>query len=111
MVALFSIFVKAVPLFSENSVSFLLDEAFLDIESYFSDLLTSKWQTGERSSLLYITGCRHPVPPPLRVAKAGGNHLNEEVNPLLPTRIGKRYSQTITNLGHAALLHRYELPL
>jgi hypothetical protein len=48
---IFSIFVKNVPLFSENSVSFLLDEAFLDIESYFSDLLTSKWQTGERSSL------------------------------------------------------------
>jgi hypothetical protein len=36
--------------FRENSVSFLLDEAFLDIESYFSDLLTSKWQTGSYSN-------------------------------------------------------------
>ena len=28
-----------------ESVSYLLDEAFLDIETYFSDLLTAKWQT------------------------------------------------------------------
>lgn len=33
----------------EISVNFLLDEAFLDIESYFSDLLTSKWQTGSQA--------------------------------------------------------------
>jgi hypothetical protein len=43
--------------------------------------------------------------PPLRVATAGKkNHLNEEINPLLPTGIGERYCQTISNLGHAALL-------
>jgi hypothetical protein len=29
--------------------------------------------------------------------KAGRNHLNEEIAPLLPTRIGERYSQTISN--------------
>jgi hypothetical protein len=45
-------------------VSFLLDEAFLDIESYFSDLLTSKWQTGERSSLHH----RMQIPPPFLYA-------------------------------------------
>jgi hypothetical protein len=36
--------------------------------------------------------------------------LNEEIIPLLPTGIGERYSQTISNLGHAALLRRCETP-
>jgi hypothetical protein len=36
-----------------------------------------------------------PHPPPLRVGKAGRNHLNEEITPLLPTGIGERYSQTM----------------
>ncbi len=40
-----------------------------------------------------------PSPLPLRVPKAGRNHLNEEITPLLPTGIGERYSQR-----HAALL-------
>ncbi len=35
--------------------------------------------------------------------KAGKNHLNEEFTPLLPNGIGEQYSQTISNLGHAAL--------
>jgi hypothetical protein len=35
-----------------------------------------------------------PLPPLLRVAKAGRNHLNKEITPLLPTGIGERYSQT-----------------
>jgi hypothetical protein len=48
-----------------------------------------------------------PLPLPLRIAKAGRNNLNEEIIPLLP----ERYSQTVSNLGHAALLRRYELPL
>jgi hypothetical protein len=52
-----------------------------------------------------ITG-RRPPPPPLRVGKTGKNHLNEEI---IPTRIGERF--TISNLGHAALLLRCELPL
>ncbi len=51
------------------------------------------------------------LPPPLRVAKTGKNHLSEEINPLLLTGIGERYCQTIANLGHAALLRRCELPL
>jgi hypothetical protein len=52
-----------------------------------------------------------PSPLPLRVPKAGRNHLNEKIIPLLPTGIGERYSQTILNLGHAALLGRCELHL
>ncbi len=52
-----------------------------------------------------------PLLLPLRVAKAGRNHLNEEITPLLPTGIGERDSQTISNLVHAALLRRCELPL
>ncbi len=62
-------------------------------------------------------GLKHKVPTPsplpLRVAKAGGNNLNEEITTLLPTGIGERCSQTISNLnlGHAALLRPCELPL
>jgi hypothetical protein len=52
-----------------------------------------------------------PSPPPLHVATAGENRLNEEIIPLLPTGIGERYCQAISNLGHAALLRRCELPL
>jgi hypothetical protein len=36
--------------------------------------------------------------------------LNKKIIPLLPTEIGEQYSQTISNLGHAALLHWCELP-
>ncbi len=52
-----------------------------------------------------------PLPLPLHVAKAGRNNLKEEITPLLPTWIGERCSQTISNLGHASLLRRCELPL
>jgi hypothetical protein len=38
------------------------------------------------------------------VAKIGKNLLNEEITPLLPTGIGERFSQTISNLGPSALL-------
>jgi hypothetical protein len=51
------------------------------------------------------------LPLPLRVAKTGKNQLNKEITPLLPTGIGRRFSQTISNLGHAALLRLCELPL
>ncbi len=56
---------------------------------------------------------RVPTPPPfpLHVAKAGRNHLNEELSSLLPTGTGERYSQTISNLGHETLLRRCELPI
>ncbi len=54
------------------------------------------------------TGRRLPPPFPLRIAKTGKNHLNEEIIPILPTWIGERFSQAISNLGHAALLRRYE---
>jgi hypothetical protein len=37
------------------------------------------------------TGRGSPPPLPLRVAKTGRNHLNEELTPLLPTGIGERF--------------------
>jgi hypothetical protein len=52
-----------------------------------------------------------PLPLHVPVATACENQLNEEITPLLPTGIGERYFQTISNLGHAALLRRRELPL
>ncbi len=48
---------------------------------------------------------------PLSVATAGKNHLNEEINPLLPPGIGEGCSQTVSNVRHAALLRRCELSL
>jgi hypothetical protein len=54
-------------------------------------------------------GSSQPLPP--LIAKADRNHWNDEITPLLPTGIGERYSQTISNLGQAALLRRCELPL
>ncbi len=64
-------------------------------------------------SIVREKGLTHRVPTPshlpLCVAKAGRNHLNEDITPLLPTGIGERYSQTISTLGLAArrceLLH------
>ncbi len=53
----------------------------------------------------------NPSPLPLCIAKTCRNNFNEEITPLLPTEIGERFSQTISNLGHAALLRRCELPL
>jgi hypothetical protein len=41
----------------------------------------------------------------------GKNHLNDKSTPLLPTGIGWRYSQTISNLGHTALSRGCELHL
>ncbi len=52
-----------------------------------------------------------PSPLPLCIGTAGKNHLNEEITLLLHTGIGKRFTQTISTLGHAALLLRCEPPL
>jgi hypothetical protein len=52
-----------------------------------------------------------PRPLSFSVAKAGKYHLNEEITPVLTTGVGERYSQTISNLGRAALLRRCKLPL
>ncbi len=52
----------------------------------------------------------NPTPSSTRIAKAGKNHLNEEITPLLPTGIDEWYSQN-TNIGHAALLRQCWLPL
>ncbi len=48
-------------------------------------------------------------PPPLCVAKAGRDQLNEEITILLPTGTCELYSQIISNLGHSTLLRRCEL--
>jgi hypothetical protein len=50
-------------------------------------------------------------PPPSTRGKAGRNHLNEDITPLLLSGIGERFRQTVSNLGHAALLRRCELTL
>ncbi len=67
----------------------------------------------DRDSSNSITQGADPLTPPplLRVVKTGKNHLNEEITHVLPTGIGGRFSQTISNLGHAALLRRCELPI
>jgi hypothetical protein len=56
------------------------------------------------------TGCR---PSPLSSTCRDGRLKSFERGnyPLLPTGIGGRCSQTISNLGHAALLCRCEIPL
>ncbi len=68
---------------------------------------------GERVGLCDNQDSQGADPPPLslHVGAADKNDLNEEISPLLPTGIGERYCQTISNLGHAALLRRCELPL
>merc|ERR1719431_1161541 len=45
----FEILLKTFQEIRLESVNYLLDEAFLDIEAYFSDLLTAKWQTGSQA--------------------------------------------------------------
>ncbi len=61
-----------------------------------------------------IRHSHHRVPTPIHPSstqgEAGRNHLNEEITPLLPIGLGEQYSQTISNLGHAALMRRCELP-
>jgi hypothetical protein len=61
-------------------------------------------------TILFAQGA-DPVPTSSTITKAGRNHFNEEITPLLPTVIGERYCKTILNLGHAVLLRRCELPL
>jgi hypothetical protein len=61
--------------------------------------------------VVYAQGADSPPPTPLHVATAGKN-LNEEITPLLPSGLSKRFfCQTISILGHAALLRLCELPL
>jgi hypothetical protein len=72
-------------------------------------LLSSCWRSF-RCSKQSKKGADPPTLPE-RVANGGRNHLNEEITPLLPTGMGERYGQTISNLGHAAPLRRCEIPL
>jgi hypothetical protein len=87
------------PGLTSRNTDFLLITVLGSVEIFFK-LLDSR---------ISPTGCR-PPPPPSTGGKAGGNHLNEEITPLLPHWIAERFSQTVSNLGHAALLHRCELP-
>jgi len=52
-----------------------------------------------------------PRPPSSTRGKAVRNQLTVEITLLLLSGIGERFSQTISKLGHAALLRRCELPL
>ncbi len=74
-----------------------------------------KRASSRRCREIQQVGLHHRVPTPsplsLRVAKVGRNHLNEEIVPFLLNGIGEGYSQTISNLEHAALWRRCELPL
>ena len=45
----FEMLLKTFQEIRQESVHYLLDEAFLDIESYFSDLITPKWQSGSQA--------------------------------------------------------------
>ncbi len=66
-----------------------------------------------RQTHLWIrtTGCPPPSPLPLHVAKTGRTHLNKEITSLLPTGIGERYCQTISNLNLDMQRSFAELPL
>ncbi len=98
--------------FSVSTATFMyldivvVDEAFP--LSMYIDILSS-------IVTLHAAGTQgaEPRPLPLRVAKAGRKIKTRSVvcSPLLPTWIGERYSQTISYLGHAALLRQCELPL
>jgi hypothetical protein len=96
-----------------NCMLYLYPETKDEIEVWQGGGLNNK-TIAERLGLLplflYPTGCRTSPPPPHTRGKAGRNHLNKEINPFLPTGIGERYSQTISNLRHAAPLRRRELP-
>jgi hypothetical protein len=59
------------------------------------------------TSFLYICICR-VTKWGVQPQGAGRNNLNGKITPLLPIGIGERYSPTISNLGHAALLRRCE---
>jgi hypothetical protein len=66
------------------------DEAEMKKKIKKSDSVPSYWaQFGH--CRVQGTGRGSSPPPPLRVAKPGRNHLNEEFTPLLPTWIGERF--------------------
>ncbi len=69
------------------------------------------WKRSTLSLQSSVLNPTHRVPTSQRVAKTDKNHLKEEITPLIPTGIDEQYCQTMSNLGHAALLRRCELPL
>jgi hypothetical protein len=66
-------------------------------------LLAGIWQISglekKKYAIYYCSTCFYYFI--LFVVKAGKNHLNDEITPLLPTGIGEPYSQTISNLCSA----------
>jgi hypothetical protein len=84
----------------------LVGYSLLAIRLLMSPIYDFRWMSG-----FVPPGADPPSPLTLCVAKAGRNNLNEEFTRLLPTGIGERYGKTKSNLGHAALLCRCELPL
>jgi hypothetical protein len=81
----------------------LIENKMSTVKTVVRSLCISRY---DREQVRYLpTGCRPPHLPPIRVAKTSKNQLNR-----LPTGIGERFIQTISNLGHAALLRRCELP-
>ncbi len=72
---------------------------------YTNLLQEVKKQIYEVKEKTFTKGVPHRVPTPTllsstQVGKACGNNLNEKITPLLPTGIGERFSQAISNLGH-----------
>ncbi len=94
---------------------FLLFHCFRVTVFSFRMLKVTCCRVRAETTALSSRGLHHrmPTPSPLSstCSKAVRNHLNKEITFLLPTGRGERCSQTISNLGHAALLCRWELPL
>jgi hypothetical protein len=87
----------------------------MSFDTSFCDTAVAKYVHHRKAAQKWRGALNHrvpnPTPPSSTQGKAGRNHLNEEITPLLPKGIGEQYSQTISNLGHSALLRRCELPL
>jgi hypothetical protein len=75
---------------------------------YSNPLLPSCTVVSRGSVKALAQGRGNRVPTPTRHSstrgKAGRNPFNEEITPSSPLGIGERYSQTISNLGHAVPL-------
>jgi hypothetical protein len=87
------------------------DNFFYSVHPTKSNKIPTVW-ISLRNNLCWLQAYRVPNPShlPLRAAKTGKNHCWTRKLPHHPTGIGERFRQTISNLGHAALLRWCELP-
>ncbi len=71
--------------------------------------LVNRFFATKRVTACYQTGPQDAdrLPTSSKRGKAGRNHLNEEITPLLPTAIGELFWPNRNNLGHAALQRSY----